>query len=73
MGGSRLDEMVPEGMNARLGGVAVQAPAVGVAGGSVHDGPGDATGGIDLEAEIVVCSCDGVVVLVDHEVATLGA
>lgn len=69
--GGRLDEMVPEGVDAGFGGVAVEADAVWVAGGSVHDGPGCAAGGVDLETEVVVQAGDGVVVLVDDEVGGL--
>lgn len=60
-------------MDASLGGIAAQAAAVGIAGQAVHDGPADAAGLIDLEAEVVVGAGDGVVVLMDHEMRTAGA
>ena len=48
--------------------VAVQTEGIGVAGEAVHDREADAGCAIALEAEIVVCPRDGMVVLVDHEV-----
>lgn len=55
-------------MDASLGGIAVQPTAVGIARQAVHDGPADATGLVDLKAEIIVGAGHGMVVLMDHKV-----
>lgn len=55
-------------MDASLGGVAAQPTAVGISRQAVHDGPADAAGLVDLEAEVIVGAGHGVVVLMDHKV-----
>ena len=56
-------------MHPRLGGVPVQPRlAVRVPRQSIHDGPADGAGPVDLQSEIVVQARYGVIVLVDDEV-----
>lgn len=50
MRGCRFDEVVPEGMDTRFGGIAIETGAVRVSGGTVHYGPGYAAAGVDLQA-----------------------
>lgn len=69
----RNRETCPKGVDASLGGIAVQPTAVGISRQAVHDGPADATGLVDLKAEVIVGAGHGVVVLMDHEVRAVGA
>lgn len=55
-------------MNPCLGGIAVQSPAVGIAGQAVHDGKANRAGRIALQAEVIVSSCNGMVMLVHNKV-----
>ena len=58
-------------MHPRLSGVPIHpCLAVRVPGQSIHDGPADRTGSIDLQPEVVVQTRYGVVVLVDDEMFT---
>lgn len=60
-------------MDASLGSIAIQPTTVGISRKAIHDGPADATGLVDLKAEVIVGAGHGVVVLMDHEVRAAGA
>lgn len=55
-----------------LGGISIQSDTVWVTWEPVHDGPAGTAGLVDLEAEIIVCASDGVVMLMDGKVSTSG-
>ncbi|OBT43975.1 hypothetical protein VE00_04681 [Pseudogymnoascus sp. WSF 3629] len=64
--------MTTHGMHSRLCREAQPALAIMVPRHSEWDGPAEAARGGELEAEVVVKACDGVVVLVDYEEVAAG-
>lgn len=60
-------------MNASFRGVPIQTNTVGITRQPVHDGPADATRLVDLEAEVIVCAGNRVIMLVNDKVRTVGA
>lgn len=58
----------PQTMYPRLRGIPIRSHAVPVAWQTVHDGPTNTTGAVDLQTEVIVRARDGVVVLVDDKV-----
>ncbi|OBT64199.1 hypothetical protein VE03_06834 [Pseudogymnoascus sp. 23342-1-I1] len=64
--------MATHGMHSRLRRKAHPALAVRVPRHPEWDGPAEAASGGELEAEIVVKACDGVIVLMDYEEVAAG-
>ncbi|OBT85071.1 hypothetical protein VE02_07332 [Pseudogymnoascus sp. 03VT05] len=62
--------MTIHGMHSRLCRETQPALAIRVPWHSEWDGPAEAAGGGELEAEVIVEACDGVVMLVDYEEVT---
>lgn len=58
-------------MNAGFGGVSIQTDTVWIAGEAVHDGPACAAVLVDLKAQVIVCACDRVVMLVNDKVGAV--
>ena len=61
-----------ETMNPCLGGISIQSNTIWVTWEPVHDGPTGTARLTDLESEIIMCASDGVVMLMDDKVSTLG-
>lgn len=59
-------------MNPCLGGISIQSNTIWVTWEPVHDGPTSTACLIDLEPEIIMRAGDGVVMLMNDEVSTLG-
>lgn len=64
--------MAMHGMHSRFRRETHPALAVRVSRHPEWDGPAEAAGGGELEAEIIVEACDGVIVLVDYEEVATG-
>lgn len=62
----------PETVNPRLSSIAIQTHTIRISGQAIHNCPTRATRLVDLQAQVIVCSRDGVIMLMNDKMSAMG-